>query len=406
MFASPTSPTVKIIDFGLSKKYGNDEVLKKTCGTIHTMAPEVLRGVGYDHKCDVWSIGILSYMLCSSALPFFGRNNQVLASNIIRGNFAFKGPRWKTLSNDAKDFVRSLLVTDVNQRLDCETALQHTWLQHTDDDDDDHDDGDWDDNGINGQRVRHKSNSLLCARQVVSSVVMDRVQATIQMYSTYPGFKKLALYIIAHKSTADEIGFLQQLFLDRFDTSRDGIISYEEFKDALAVYSYTDDELKAMFTAIDIDNCNRISYLEFLAATIEARGTIDEERILETFERLDSNDSGYITTLDLEVFAGDRLNANMREILIGHVDSNHDGRIDYEEFKGMFTTTEDDFHERFQQSLKDVRKKRIKRESYCNCNSRDEVDEEETTSQYNEDDDDACDYFALKKVQSMRAVCI
>jgi len=124
------------------------------------------------------------------------------------------------------------------------------------------------------------------------------------MYAGYTTLKKLALYVIAYKSTVDEIGFLQQLFQNRFDVEKDGIITLQEFKDALNVYSYTDEELTFMYNAVDIDGCGNISYSEFLAATIEAHGFIEEVRIAEAFDRLDSDDSGYITVTNLTPFSG------------------------------------------------------------------------------------------------------
>jgi len=73
MFSSKSNPQaeVKLIDFGLAKKYGLDESLYDAVGTVYSMSPEVLRGE-YTSKVDVWSVGVLAYMLLSSSMPFYG----------------------------------------------------------------------------------------------------------------------------------------------------------------------------------------------------------------------------------------------------------------------------------------------------------------------------------------------
>lgn len=345
MFASPTSPNVKIIDFGLSKKYGPDEIMKQTVGTVYTMAPEVIIGNGYDQLCDVWSAGVLAFMLCSSSLPFYGKSRKVVVEKVLKGTFGFKGRRWNDISDEAKDFITTLLVHDLEDRPTCVEALDHKWF-HTD--------------SMNhpGKRVTiHRDGSM---GQIVSSVVMDRVQATIQMFATYTSLKKLALYVIAHKSTVDEIGFLHQLFQNRFDTEKDGVITFEEFKAALSVYDYTEDELSQIFTACDIDGCSNIGYSEFLAATIEAHGTIEEERIAEAFDRIDSNDSGFITVANLKDFLGDEISEEFIENVIDEVDVSNDGRVDYAEFMAMWDGSFDDD---LQRTLQSVGNKRMLSES-------------------------------------------
>jgi calcium-dependent protein kinase len=374
MFASPTSPNVKIIDFGLSKKYGKNEILNQTVGTVYTMAPEVIKGNGYTEQCDVWSIGVLGFMLCSSSLPFFGKSRQRVVKKIMNGEFGFKGRRWKDISEEAKDFCSELLVHDVNARPDCVESLKHKWF-HTGQE--------------HEQLPRGSSHSVVhrdgTTGQVVSSVVMDRVQATIQMFSGYTKLKKLALYVIAHKSTADEIGFLQQLFQNRFDVEKDGVITIDEFKDALKVYSYTEDELCIMFNAVDIDGGNNISYSEFLAATIEAHGTIEEDRIAEAFDRLDSDDDGYITVKNLKSFLGQDISLDFIDGIIDEVDVTNDHRVDYDEFLGLWDGS---FDEELERTLSIVQQKRLVSESSAELPLYDEGENGEFLEKDNSDDGD------------------
>jgi Ca2+-binding EF-hand superfamily protein len=332
MFASPTSQHVKIIDFGLSKKYLDNQHLHQTVGTVYTMAPEVIKG-DYGELCDVWSIGVLAFMLLSSSLPFFGKSRNDVVKKIMYGKFFFKARRWKEISPEAKDFVTSLLVKDVNHRPSCHDALTHDWFK--------------------GRNRAHGS-------EILSPAIMDRVQATIKTFAGYTKLKKLALYVIAHKSSDDEIGFLQQLFQDRFDLKEDGVISLEEFKEALSVYSYTDNELETIFYDVDIDGGDCLSYSEFLAATIEVHGPIEEDRVAEAFDRLDNDDTGYITVSNLTDFLGDDVPREFIDEIIDEADVSHDHRIDYDEFLRLW---EGDFDAILEKNLKDVRAHRLVRES-------------------------------------------
>ncbi len=338
MFASPTSPNIKIIDFGLSKKYFENQTLSQTVGTVYTMAPEVIQGK-YCEKCDVWSIGVLAFMLMSSSLPFFGRSRREVIARIMDGRFYFKSRRWQSVTPEAKDFVSSLLVQDARHRPSCSDALTHQWFND----------------------CKYFGDSAnLAATQVVSSAVMDRVQASIQTFAGYTRLKKLALIVIAHKSSADEVGFLQQLFRIRFDVEKDGVITLEEFKNALSVYSYSDQELEKMFSEIDIDGGDDLAYKEFLAATIEAHGTIEESRIAEAFDLLDHDDTGYITVSNLTAFLGRDVPIEIIDEIIDEADISKDHKIDYDEFLGLWDGS---FDEVMSKNLKDVRSKRIVRDS-------------------------------------------
>mmetsp|Transcript_34563 Transcript_34563/g.83468 ORF Transcript_34563/g.83468 Transcript_34563/m.83468 type:complete len:858 (-) Transcript_34563:103-2676(-) len=350
MFASPTTNTVKIIDFGLSKKYGNSaELMHETVGTVYTMAPEVIKG-DYDQQCDVWSIGIIAFMLLSSSLPFYGKTRAHVVRRILQGKYAFKGRRWKEISPEAKAFIESLLVHDPAARPTAGDALEHEWLKE--------------DFAIDGTQV--------------STAIMDQVQACIQTFASYSRMRKLALLVISYRSTDEEVGFLRRLFQQRFDKVKDGVINYPEFKEALKVYSYTEEELVAMFTGVDIDGTGTVSYSEFLAATIETHGPIEESRIAEAFDRIDGDDTGYITVKNLKFMLGQEVSEDYIDEVIDEVDLTRDHRICYDEFLSLW---DDDSEEKLRQALTEVKKRRLERESVG------DFDSQSTTSSSFSDDD-------------------
>ena len=102
---------------------------KQIGGTPDYVAPEVLRGEVYDHSVDLWSIGVITYILLCGFPPFWGESQGELFDKILAADYEFPSPEWDAVSEDAKDFIRKLLVKDNHQRMTAEQCIQHPWLQ-------------------------------------------------------------------------------------------------------------------------------------------------------------------------------------------------------------------------------------------------------------------------------------
>jgi calcium/calmodulin-dependent protein kinase I len=119
---------VKIADFGLSKIVNAKAMMQTACGTPGYVAPEVLNATGYVKEVDMWSIGVITYILLCGFPPFFNENMAELFEQIMKAEYDFPEDYWKDISEIAKDFIRKLLVVDTAQRMSGKTALQHPWL--------------------------------------------------------------------------------------------------------------------------------------------------------------------------------------------------------------------------------------------------------------------------------------
>ncbi|KAJ3169647.1 hypothetical protein HDU88_000838 [Geranomyces variabilis] len=121
-------PKIMIGDFGLSKIFNDEEVMKTACGTPGYVAPEVLKRQGYGKEVDLWSLGVITYILLCGYPPFYDQNNIELFKLIMAGNFKFDKPWWDPISETAKDFIRKSLVVNPKDRQTAVQALNHPFI--------------------------------------------------------------------------------------------------------------------------------------------------------------------------------------------------------------------------------------------------------------------------------------
>ena len=126
---------IKVADFGLAKIVhgGNDHSMTTTCGTPGYVAPEVLEQAGgYGPEVDVWSIGVILYILLCGFPPFYDENNAVLFKQIKQGAYSFPSPYWDEVSDGAKDLVKKILHIDPKKRYTIKQCLEHEWIKGKD----------------------------------------------------------------------------------------------------------------------------------------------------------------------------------------------------------------------------------------------------------------------------------
>eukprot|EP00299_Pterocystis_sp_00344_P009189 c3775_g1_i1.p1 GENE.c3775_g1_i1~~c3775_g1_i1.p1 ORF type:complete len:366 (+),score=73.30 c3775_g1_i1:42-1100(+) len=136
LFANPAPDApIKIADFGLAKLYQPSEDgdnLKTLCGTPGYVAPEVLKNrSGYTPQCDMWSLGVILYIVLCGYPPFQHEQQAKLFKQILKADYQFHSPWWDNVSAEAKDLVSKLLVVDSTQRLSPQEALRHPWMTNT-----------------------------------------------------------------------------------------------------------------------------------------------------------------------------------------------------------------------------------------------------------------------------------
>ncbi|ELV14274.1 Calcium/calmodulin-dependent protein kinase type IV [Tupaia chinensis] len=127
--AKKKSKKEKETDFGLSKIVEHQVLMKTVCGTPGYCAPEILRGCAYGPEVDMWSVGVITYILLCGFEPFYDeRGDQFMFRRILNCEYYFISPWWDEVSLNAKDLVKKLIVLDPKKRLTTFQALQHPWV--------------------------------------------------------------------------------------------------------------------------------------------------------------------------------------------------------------------------------------------------------------------------------------
>ncbi|XP_078260015.1 myosin light chain kinase, smooth muscle-like isoform X2 [Rhinoraja longicauda] len=129
MCINKTGARIKLIDFGLARRLESTSPLKVLFGTPEFVAPEVINYEAISYATDMWSIGVICYILVSGLSPFMGDNDNETLANVTSATWDFDDEAFDEISEDAKDFISGLLKKDMKHRLNCDQCLEHKWLK-------------------------------------------------------------------------------------------------------------------------------------------------------------------------------------------------------------------------------------------------------------------------------------
>ncbi|XP_028794261.1 calcium-dependent protein kinase 29 [Neltuma alba] len=296
---------MKATDFGLSVFIEPGKEYKEVVGSSYYVAPEVLRR-NYGKEIDVWSAGVILYILLSGVPPFWAENEKGIFDAVLEGKPDLESKPWPSISASAKDLIRKMLAYDPKKRITAADALEHPWMM------------------VGGQ----------ASDKPIDSAVLIRMK----QFRAMNKMKKLALKVIAQNLSEEEIKGLKQMFRN-MDTDNSGTITLEELRAGLSKLGskLNESEIRQLMDAADVDKNGTIDYYEFITATMHRHRLEKEENLFKAFQYFDKDNSGYITREELrqaltEYGMGDE--ATIDEV-IDDVDTDKDGRINYEEFVAM-----------------------------------------------------------------------
>ena len=338
VYASPEiDAPLKLIDFGFSRIFNPGIPMTHVHGTVYYVAPEVLTG-NYDHKCDVWSIGVIMYMLLSGSPPFAGQQDYDIIQKIKTAIVVFEGPRWTGISPDAKAFVLYLLTREQAERPSALDAMNHRWIR-----------------AMLGEESTDSA----------TSEIDIGVLTNIRQFSRQNAMRRAALGLIAMSVGQAELVTVEEEFR-KLDKNKIGTIKYvscsmgsisfyrlEELTGVLRKQLHMSNaEAKTIFNRLDQTGDQEIHYTEFVAAAMQAKLLLHEKYIKEAFQKFDIDNTGLISEEDLRRVMGDEYKGEEVGEILRQVDYKNNGYIDYDEFvKALMDTSELPSKKRFTSRL-------------------------------------------------------
>lgn len=246
MFESPAQDSVlKLIDFGLSRKFVAGERSQTMVGTPYYLAPEILHGHSYGLPCDIWGIGVITYILLCGKPPFNGMTNTAILFKVAKGRFTFHHPVWTQISDQAKVFIRYLLAFNPKKRPTIRQVLQHPWLSDLES----NPSRPLDQDIVASITVRGQGEQGWGGRTSALRS-LPRTPFGPQVFSKDSMLKRAALEAVAFSLKPAKLSELRNAFLS-MDADHTGYLSGDEFRRALRSSGASDEQVDRMFQELD-----------------------------------------------------------------------------------------------------------------------------------------------------------
>ncbi|CAK9044583.1 Calcium-dependent protein kinase 2 (PfCDPK2) [Durusdinium trenchii] len=263
----------------------------------------------YDHMADMWSLGVIMYVMLCGYPPFYGESDQEVLDEVRQGKVKFQAADWKNVSEDAKALIKNLLQMNPKDRYSAEQALNDVWIKEK-------------------------------APKAKDVNLQDGFVDKLRGFLSQNKLKKAALQVIASSLDDKQIQALRETF-QALDENGDGLLTAAELKAGLEKGGLKDipGDLQEIMRSIDADGSGVIDYTEFLAATLDRKHFIEEDACWQAFRVFDRDGNGTISQKELaEVLASDDVAGKFHketQDLMKMVDTNGDGEIDFQEFMQM-----------------------------------------------------------------------
>lgn len=192
--------SLKVIDFGLASVFERGVPMKTKAGTAYYVAPEVLKG-SYDEKCDIWSAGVIAFILLCGFPPFSGENDPEILRKVKEGSFEFKSPEWDNITTGCKNLITQMLTLDVSCRPSASDLVHNPWLNF-------------------------KS-------QAAVGPICKQFMTRLRGFQATSKLKKVALTVLAQQLKDEQVETLKNTFR-ALDQNGDGILSPQEVREGLA----------------------------------------------------------------------------------------------------------------------------------------------------------------------------
>ena len=313
---------IKIIDFGTAKVFQKEKSEHMLIGSAYYIAPEVLSR-NYSELCDLWSCGVIMYILLTGRPPFNGINEEEIMKKIKEGNYDLTKYPWGIISKDAKDLIKGLLQVNPKQRYNAKDSLNHKWFQ--------------------SEKIKtNKSVYGIKDRQV------NKLVDNLMKYKSDNILRCAVIALLVHNSIQLNQAHDAVKLFNKIDKNGDGKISKEELFNGIQPYKkeLSDDELRkqidAIFNNIDTDHNNYIEYEEFVRGAIDKNNFLSVNFLQFAFNYFDKDHDGGITYEEVKnkFYQSDKNKNSCKaqeqlQKAFNDIDINGDGKLSFEEFGKM-----------------------------------------------------------------------
>jgi len=309
---------IKVKDFSYFKS--NEPInFNQNLGLLEYFAPEILLNKSIDKSIDLWSVGVLTYLLLDGRFPIQGKNDSEIEENIINFKVVkFTSENMKKCSSMAREFIKKLLVFEPEKRINALEAINDKWFNHY-----------------------HLGNK----NKTVESSKLEHFMSNMTSYGDHFKIQQICIALIVHNLPQNcEIKELEKAFTS-IDVDMNGKLTKEElmqgFQNIFKNRSNVNikEEVDKIFKKIDVDNSGTIGYGEFICACIDTKVLLEDRYLKFAFSCFDDNNSGFITASELKsVLTGGGKNDISKQVvqeMMKDVDVNNDNKINYGEFKKM-----------------------------------------------------------------------
>ena len=303
---------IRLSEFNYARSFNKKKKLTKKVGTSYYVAPEVLNR-NYNEKCDIWSIGVLLFVLLCGKPPFWGEDDKQITDKVRKGEPDWRKEEWVNVSQEGQDLVKLLLNMKPNHRPTSGEAIQHKWFK-----------------------------KFLYKTPVKTETVKDFYN-NICEFKTDPMmfFQQAALAYMVHYILQKEDFLEIRDFYNWIDNNGDGKMEYKELNEGFKQFiDINEKEVTKIFKYIDQAHTGCIEYEEFIRACINKHKLLSEENLKKCFCLFIRNNSYESVTIDVDRFKSllglsSKFTDKQWISIIKSIDKNGDGQIEFDEFKDM-----------------------------------------------------------------------